>query len=81
MTRTELKRAARLIYRYRQMQSQVNQLEESLLFYLSAKQTAAIVVSDYKVSQKDGQLEIEELPKIDQRQLDLLADYFCLERR
>ena len=81
MTRTELKRTVRLIHRHRSLQTKISELEESLSVYLSSRRISTVTISEYKVFENNGQIEIEELPKVDERQLDLLPDYFCLERR
>ena len=81
MTRKELRRAVRLIYRHRKLAEDVEDLGERLAAFMENNNTSTLYSPGYKITRNNGQLQIEELPKIDERQLDLIPEYFCLERR
>jgi hypothetical protein len=81
MTRRELRRAVRLVYRHKNLREEVEALQERIITYLSVSQVTAITVSGYRVTIVNDELIITEAPKVDERQLDLIPDYFCLERR
>jgi len=81
MTRTELRKATRLIYHHQKLQEKVEDLRGRLTAYMELNNTTTLHSAGYKVTRNNGHLEIIELPKTDERQLDLIPDYFCLERR
>jgi hypothetical protein len=80
MTRKELRRAVRLIYRHKELREEVEALEERMLAYMSHNQVTSVTISGYRVMIANDELLITEAPKVDERQLELLGDYFCLER-
>jgi hypothetical protein len=79
MTRKELRRAVRLIYRHQKLREEVEALEERIIAYMSCNQATKVTISGYKVTIMNDELIITEAPKVDERQLELLKDYFCLE--
>jgi hypothetical protein len=79
MTRKELRRAVRLIYRYQRLKEEVESLEERIIAYMSHNQVTKVSISGYKAAFVNDELLITEAPKVDERQLELLRDYFCLE--
>ena len=79
MTRKELRRAVRLVYRYQRLKEEVEALEERIIAYMINNQVTTVNISVYKAAIVKDELLITEAPKVDERQLELLRDYFCLE--
>lgn len=81
MTRKELRRAVRLVYRHKLLQEEVSALETRLSAYMTTSGINRMTIAGYKVIIVNDELIITEAPKVDERQLELIPDYFCLERR
>ena len=79
MTRTELSRLVRKLYHRRRLVGELPDLELSIATYLEANSISKLSVSGYRVEVKEEGLHITEAPRIDENQLPLIPDYFCLE--
>ncbi len=79
MTRTELSRLVRKLYHRRRMAGELSDLELRIATYLEANSISKLSVSGYRVEVKEEGLLITEAPRIDENQLSLIPDYYCLE--
>ncbi|MBI5847183.1 MAG: hypothetical protein HZB31_04415 [Nitrospirae bacterium] len=79
MTRTELSRLVRKLYHRRRLAGELPDLEFSIATYLEANNISRLSVSGYRIEVKEEGLLITEAPGIDENQLSLIPDYFCLE--
>lgn len=80
MTRSEFIRAVRRLYIRRRMIEDIETLEAQITAYLVSNgyEDRFVYAGEYKVLLADGELVITEIPKMDERQLELLKDYFVL---
>jgi len=79
MTRTELPRLARKLYHRRKLATEFPELELRILTYLEVIVRSRLAVAGYRIEVTKTGLLITEAPKIDENQLSLIPDYFCLE--
>ncbi len=79
MTRTELSRLVRKLYNRRRLIEEVPNIELRLVTYLQINGISKLTASGYRVEVNEEGLIITEAPKIDENQLSLIPDYFCLE--
>jgi hypothetical protein len=79
MTRTELSRLVRKLYQRRRLAGELPDLELKISTYLEVNNISRLSVSGYRVEVKEEGLLITEAPRIDENQLSLIPDYFCLE--
>jgi hypothetical protein len=61
------------------MITEAKELEDRLSAYLTAHNRTEIAVPGLKAALMGDEIIITETPLSDERQLNLLADYFCLE--
>jgi hypothetical protein len=83
MNRSELKKAMRFVYRYQKLSLRADQYYEAIITHLQSLNASEAIVTRYRAFLQDGQLIIEELPAIDERQLEFqeMQNVFVLERR
>jgi hypothetical protein len=79
MTRTELTHLIRKLHRRRKLIAEARELEDRLMAYLAGHNRTEASIPGLKATLIDGEIIITETPLTDDRQLNLLADYFCLE--
>lgn len=79
MTRTELSRLVRKLYHRRKLSDELPDLEAKLTAYLEVVNLSRLNISGYIVEITEEELVITQAPHIDENQLDLIPDYFCLE--
>ncbi len=79
MTRTELSRLVRKLYHRRRLAGELPDLEFRIATYLEVNNILRLSVSGFRVEVKEEGLLITEAPRIDENQLSLIPDYFCLE--
>ena len=79
MTRTELSRLVRKLYHRRKLASELPDLELKISTYLEMTGSSKLTVSGYRIEVTETGLLITEAPRIDENQLPLIPDYFCLE--
>ena len=79
MTRTELSRLVRKLYQRRRLAGELPDLELKISTYLEVNNISRLSVSGYRVEVKEEGLLITEAPRINENQLSLIPDYFCLE--
>ena len=79
MTRTELSRLVKKLHYRRKLLEEVEAIETRLAVYLTNHNLSEISISGLKASLINKEVIITEIPVIDERQLNLLGDYFCLE--
>ena len=79
MTRTELSRLVRKLYRQRKLASELPDLELRISTYLEMSGSSNLTVSGYRVEVTETGLLVTETPQINENQLPLIPDYFCLE--
>ena len=80
MTRTELCRLVRKLYRRRKLSAELPDLEVKLTAYLEANNLSRLAVAGYRVERTGTGLVITPSPRIDINQLSLIPEYFCLEQ-
>ena len=78
MTRTELSRLVKKLHYRRKLVAEVEDMEASLTLYLTSHNLTEIRINGLKATISKNQLLIMETPKIDERQLELMPEYFCL---
>jgi hypothetical protein len=80
MTRSEFIRAVRRLYIRRKMIEDIETLEAQIIAYLVSNgyEERLVYAGAYKVLLADNELIITETPRMDERQLELLKDYFVL---
>lgn len=61
------------------MLSEVKEMEDRLAVYLTGHNLAELKIPGLKATLINNEIVITATPLIDERQLTLLADYFCLE--
>jgi hypothetical protein len=79
MTRTELSRLVRKLYQRRRLAGELPDLELKISTYLELNGISKLSVAGFRVEAKEEGLLITEAPGIDENQLSLIPDYFCLE--
>lgn len=80
MTRTELCRLVRRLYHRRKLSAELPDLEGSLTTYLEANNLSRLNIAGYRVERMESELVITEAPAVNENQLSLIPDYFCLEQ-
>ena len=80
MTRSEFIRAVRKLYIRRKMIENIEALEAQIIAYLLSNgyKERFVYAGAYKVLLANNELIVTETPKMDERQLELLKDYFVL---
>ncbi len=80
MTRSEFIRAVRKLYIRRKMVEGIKTLEAQIIAYLLSNgyEERFVYAGAYKVLLANNELVITETPRMDERQLELLKDYFVL---
>lgn len=81
MTRTELCRLVRKLYYRKKLSLELPDLEIRLAAYLEASNLSRLTIAGYRVERTETELSIMPTPKIDENQLSLIPDYFCLEHQ
>jgi hypothetical protein len=79
MTRTELSRLVKKLHYRQKLIAEVEEMETRLQVYLTSHNLTEISIPGLKAILINSKLIITEIPLIDERQLNLLGDYFCLE--
>jgi len=79
MTRTELSRLVRKLYQRRRLAGELPDLELKISTYLELNGISKLSVAGFRVEAKEEGLLITEAPGINENQLSLIPDYFCLE--
>ena len=79
MTRTELSRLVRKLYQRRRLAGELPDLELKISTYLELNGISKLSVAGFRVEAKEEGLLITETPGINENQLSLIPDYFCLE--
>ena len=79
MTQTELSRLVRKLYHRRRLAAELPDIEVRLATYLEINGISKLSVSGFLVEMKEEGLLITETPRIDETQLSLIPDDFCLE--
>ena len=79
MTRTELSRLVRKLYHRRMLAGELPDLELKISTYLELNGISKLSVAGFRVEAKEEGLLITEAPGINENQLSLIPDYFCLE--
>jgi len=79
MTRTELTRLVRKLYHRRRLAGELPDIELRIATYLEVNSISKLSVSGFRVEVKEEGLLVTEAPRIDENQLSLIPDYFCLE--
>jgi hypothetical protein len=79
MTRTELFRLVRKLYRHRKLTGELPDLEDKLAAYLEVKNLSKLVIFEYQAEKTETELVITQAPRIDKNQLSLTPDYRCPE--
>jgi hypothetical protein len=79
MTRTELCRLVRKLYHRRKLSAELPDLEVRLAAYLETNNLSRLTVAGYRVERTETELVITLAPRIDENQLSLIPEYFCLE--
>ena len=69
----------RKLYHRRRLAGELPDLEFRIATYLEANKISRLSVSGFRVEVKGEGLFITEAPRIDENQLSLIPDYFCLE--
>lgn len=67
------------LYHRRMLAGELPDLELKISTYLEVNNISRLSVSGYRVEVKEEGLLITEAPGIDENQLSLIPDYFCLE--
>ena len=78
MTRNELSRIVKKLHCRRKLVVEVEEMETRLAVYLTSHNLTEIRISGFKATISNNQLLITETPKVDERQLELMPEYFCL---
>lgn len=79
MTKTELIRLVRKLYRRRKISADIPEFEARLSTYLAANNLSRLAVAGYMVEQTDAELVITQAPRIDEKQLTLIPECFIAE--
>lgn len=79
MTRTELSRLVRKLYHRRKLAAELPDFEARLIAYFAANNLSHLTIAGYRVEQTSTELVITPAPSINENQLSLIPDYFCLE--
>jgi hypothetical protein len=79
MTRTEVTRLIKKLHHRKKMLSEVKEMEERLAVYLASHNLTELRIPGLKAALINNSIVITATPLIDDRQLNFLADYFCLE--
>ncbi|MFH1648452.1 MAG: hypothetical protein ABIA11_01810 [Patescibacteria group bacterium] len=79
MTRSELSRLVKKLHHRRKLIAEVEEMETHLAVYLAGHKLNEIRIPGFKVTLINNEVIIAETPLTDERQLNLLDDYFCLE--
>ncbi len=79
MSRTELTRLIRKLYHRRRLAGELPDLELRIATYLELNGISRLAVSGYRVEVREEGLLITEAPRVDENQLLLYPDYYCLE--
>ena len=78
MSRTEISRLVKKLHHRRKLIAEVEEMEERLAMYLTSHNIHEIRVPGLKATISNDQLLITETPNVDERQLELMPEYFCL---
>jgi hypothetical protein len=78
MTKTELSRLVKKLHYRRRLIAEVEDMETRLAVYLTSHNLTEIRINGFKATISNNQLLITETPKVDERQLELMPEYFCL---
>jgi len=78
MTRNELSRIVKKLHCRRKLVVEVEEMETRLAVYLTSHNLTEIRINGFKATISNNQLLITETPKFDERQLELMPEYFCL---
>ncbi len=79
MTNTEMRQALRFLYHFQNLSRKAEDWEEAILVHLGARNASELSLGTFRAAIEDGKLVITRCPETDERQIDFLADYFCLE--
>ena len=79
MTKTELSRLVKKLHYRRKLIGEVEDIEARLAVYLTNHNFSEIRLPGFKASLFNKEVIITEIPVIDERQLNLPGNYFCLE--
>jgi hypothetical protein len=79
MTRTELSRLVRRLYHRRKLSDELPDLEVRLITHLEVNSISKITVAGYRVERTETELVIAPVPRINESQLSLIPEYYCLE--
>lgn len=79
MTKTELSRLVKKLHYRRKLIGEVEDMETRLAVYLTSHNLHEVRTPGLKAILVNKEVIITETPLIDERQLNLLGDYFCLE--
>ena len=79
MTRSELTRLVKKLHHRRKLIAEVEAMETRLEIYLTSHNLTEIRIPGLKAALLENEIIITETPLWDERQLNLLGDYFCLE--
>jgi len=82
MTNTELLKALRFLYRLKKLTYKGEELKNGIVAHLEARNLTQLNFLRYRAYLKKGELIIEELPRIDERQLEFgeMQNVFVLRR-
>ena len=79
MTASEIRKALRFLYRFNNLCPTAKNLEEAILFHMELKKAAQLTFGAFRAAMEDGKLVITRCRETDERQIDFLAEYFCLK--
>ncbi len=79
MTNTEMRQALRFLYHFQNLSRKAEDWEEAILVHLGARNASELSLGTFRAAIEDGKLVITRCPEADERQIDFLADYFCLK--
>ncbi|MCL5423375.1 MAG: hypothetical protein M1461_13045 [Nitrospirae bacterium] len=79
MTRSEVYRLVRKLHHRRKLIDEVEAIESRLAVYLTSHNLTEVRTPGLKATLLENEIIITETPLWDERQLNLLGDYFCLE--
>ena len=79
MTASEIRKALRFLYRFNNLCPTAKNLEEAILFHMEVRNAAQLTFGAFRAALENGKLVITRRPQTDERQIDFLAEYFCLK--
>ena len=79
MTASEIRKALRFLYRFNNLCLRAKNLEEEILFHMEVRNAAQLTFGVFRAAIEDGKLVITRCRETDERQIDFLAEYFCLK--